>query len=66
MDLRTGRTYSSVEEARAAGVPQSDIVEVVYPDEPRKKNARSVPTVRFPKSPFGSIRNAVKRERQEV
>lgn len=28
MDLRTGRTYESVDEAEKAGVPLSDLVEV--------------------------------------
>jgi len=34
MDIRTGRTYDSREAARAAGVPESDIAEVVIgPDD---------------------------------
>lgn len=28
MDMRTGKTYDSVEAARAAGVPESDIAEI--------------------------------------
>ena len=30
MDLRTGKTYESPEAAKAAGVPESDLVEVVH------------------------------------
>lgn len=40
MDLRTGRTYESKEAALAAGVPESDVAEVL--DTPNG------PTVRIP------------------
>ena len=47
MDLRTGRMYTTKEDARAAGVPESDIAEVLLPsdplnDEPEVKFARSI------------------------
>lgn len=45
MDLRTGKTYETKEEALALGVPESDIAEVVRKD-PR------APTVRFASGPF--------------
>lgn len=64
MDLRTGRMYWSKEEALAAGVPESDIAEVTYSED--IKNMRdAIPKVEFSKNPFGSIRNAVKKELQE-
>lgn len=62
MDLRTGRMYWSKEEALAAGVPESDIAEVVHPDGPLKDLRNSIPEVKFSKNPFGSIRNVVKDE----
>lgn len=58
MDLRTGRMYWSKEDALAAGVPESDIAEVVHPDGPLKDLRNSIPVVKFSKNPFGSIRNA--------
>ena len=45
MDLRTGETYATKEEALAAGVPQSDIAEIVRADG-------SIPEVRFASGPF--------------
>jgi hypothetical protein len=45
MDLRTGETYESREAARAAGVPESDIAEIVRHDE-------AIPEVRFSSGPF--------------
>lgn len=57
MDLRTGRMYDSKEEALAAGVPESDIAEVVWPEEiTAMRNA--IPKVKFSKHPFKSFRNA--------
>lgn len=47
MDLRTGRTYATKEDALAAGVPASDIAEVT----PSKK-AGDPPDVRVTKGPF--------------
>ena len=41
MDLRTGRTYESVEAAQAAGVPESDIAEVINtPNGPEPRVSR--------------------------
>jgi hypothetical protein len=45
MDLRTGQTYESREAARAAGVPDSDIAEIVRHDD-------AYPEVRFASGPF--------------
>lgn len=45
MDLRTGRTYSTKDEALAAGVPESDIAEV-------RERTNDVPLVRVTKGPF--------------
>lgn len=56
MDLRTGRMYRTVEEAREAGVPESDIAHVVWPDE-RKPTTLHVPRVKFSRRPFGSFKD---------
>lgn len=45
MDIRTGETYATREDARAAGVPDSDIAEVVRGDS-------DIPEVRFTSGPF--------------
>ncbi len=45
MDLRTGKTYETLEDAVADGVPDSDIAEVT-------RNDPNVPTVRFTSGPF--------------
>ena len=45
MDLRTGETYETREDAQKAGVPDSDIAEIVRADQ-------SIPEVRFTSGPF--------------
>ena len=45
MDLRTGETYETREAALKAGVPESDIAEIVRADQ-------SIPEVRFSSGPF--------------
>ena len=45
MDLRTGKTYETREQALASGVPSSDIAEIVRADS-------NVPEVRFSSGPF--------------
>lgn len=45
MDLRTGKTYETKEEALSDGVPESDIAEVVRRD-------KNLPIVRFSSGPF--------------
>lgn len=45
MDLRTGETYRTKEDALAAGVPESDLAEIVRGDA-------SIPEVRFASGPF--------------
>lgn len=57
MDMRTGRMYDSKEEALAAGVPESDIAEVVYPDKITAMRD-AIPVVKFSKNLFKSFQNA--------
>lgn len=45
MDIRTGQTYETREQAVSAGVPGSDIAEVVRHDD-------DVPEVKFTSGPF--------------
>lgn len=45
MDMRTGQTYETREEALKAGVPSSDIAEVTRADD-------GVPEVKFASGPF--------------
>ena len=45
MDIRTGETYATKEEALRAGVPPSDIAEVIRGDA-------TIPEVRFDSGPF--------------
>ncbi len=45
MDIRTGETYNTKEDALAAGVPESDIAEIIRGDS-------SIPEVRFTSGPF--------------
>ena len=45
MDLRTGETYETKQAALDAGVPESDIAEIVRGDS-------NVPEVRFASGPF--------------
>jgi hypothetical protein len=52
MDLRTGKTYETEEQAIAAGVPQSDIAHV----EQRLRDGK--PVVKFSKGSFKSYRRA--------
>lgn len=48
MDIRTGKTYSTREEAIAAGVPESDIAHVEQRD--------GKPIVKFSKGSFKTFR----------
>ena len=50
MDLRTGKTYPSLDAALAAGVPRSDLVEVIQPEA--LDASVSGPEIRFPSGPF--------------
>ena len=45
MDIRTGQTYETKDAALAAGVPDSDIAEIVRGDD-------GVPEVQFASGPF--------------
>lgn len=47
MDLKTGRTYETREEARRAGVPESDIARISQSEVPG-----DAPRVRVAKGPF--------------
>ncbi len=47
MDIRTGRTYASKDDALADGVPASDIAEISFDTLPS-----TVPIVRFATGPF--------------
>lgn len=56
MDIRTGKTYESIDEARADGVPESDIAFVDFKDgEPRPSFARPV-KVKFSKGSFKPVK----------
>ena len=45
MDIRTGRTYETHDDALKAGVPNSDIAEIV-------RNDPNIPEVHFSSGPF--------------
>jgi hypothetical protein len=45
MDMRTGQTYETRDDAVRAGVPESDIAEIVRHDD-------AIPNVRFASGPF--------------
>lgn len=62
MDLRTGRMYATVEEALAAGVPESDIAHVVFTSE-QNNIINAIPKVEFAKhKPFASFKNVTPEE----
>lgn len=50
MDLRSGRTYETKEAALAAGVPESDIAEIV--GDPADSHPDAGQIVRFSSGPF--------------
>jgi len=54
MDLRTGRMYATKEDALAAGVPESDVAEVLMPEGQVSilERLRELPEVRFASGPF--------------
>lgn len=54
MDLRTGRMYATKEEALAAGVPESDIAEVLMTEGQQSihETLTNLPLVQFSKGPF--------------
>ena len=62
MDLRTGKVYDSIEDAKAAGVSESDLVEIDRRIKTAADMQAAIPTLKFPKSPFGSIKNIVREE----
>lgn len=55
MDLRTGKMYETVEAARAAGVPESDIVHVVWPKAITEMR-QVIPLIKFSKGSFKPIK----------
>ena len=50
MDMRTGRTYETKADALKAGVPESDIAEIV--GDPTNKHPNAGEIVRFSSGPF--------------
>lgn len=55
MDIRTGRTYESIDQARSAGVPESDIARIDFADgQPNPQFARP-PKVKFTKGSFKPV-----------
>lgn len=52
MDIRTGKTYETLEAALADGVPASDIAHVTVDD----RLASGLPIVKFSKGSFKSYR----------
>lgn len=56
MDLRTGKVYSSLKEAKADGVPISDLVELDRRIKTAKDMRDSIPKLKFPKNVFGTIK----------
>jgi hypothetical protein len=64
MDLRTGRTYETPEEARAAGVPDADLARLVRSAdgslEPRFTPPTTKPRFKFTKGSF-KLADVVKR-----
>jgi hypothetical protein len=61
MDIRTGKTYSTREEALEAGVPESDLALIEHgPDgEPRPSFAKT-PKVKFSKGSFKPVTQEAK------
>jgi len=57
MDLETGKVYSSLEEAKADGVLESDLVEINRRIKTAEDMRASIPTLKFPKNVFGTIQN---------
>lgn len=58
MDLRTGKVYESIEDAKAAGVSEADLVEIDRHIKTAEDMRAAIPTLKFPKNVFGSIKNA--------
>lgn len=56
MDMRTGKIYDSVEEAIADGADERNVIKV---SKDLREKLNNIP-LRFPKNPFGSIKNKVK------
>lgn len=50
MDMRTGKTYDTKDAAVAAGVPESDIAEIV--GDPADRHPHAGEIVRFTSGPF--------------
>lgn len=56
MDLRTGKVYNSIEEAKAAGVYEADLVQVDRMIKTSDDMRAAIPKLNFPKNVFGSIK----------
>lgn len=57
MDLKTGKVYSSLEEAKADGVPESDMVEIDRRIKTAEDMGAAISKLKFPKNIFGTIQN---------
>lgn len=66
MDLRSGKMYDSLEDARKAGVSEADLVEVDRHLKTAADMRAAIPTLKFPKGkPFGTIKSLVEQELAE-
>lgn len=55
MDMRTGKIYESLEEAKLDGAKEEDLLKV---NKSLKDELDKLP-IAYPKNPFGSIRNRI-------
>jgi len=57
MDIRTGRTYESFEDARRDGVPPSDIALIVEGEDGPRPRFMPPPKVKFSKGSFKPVKS---------
>lgn len=58
MDLRTGHIYESLDEAEAAGVRKSDLIQIdEHLNGEAQKIRERIQTLKFGKSPFATIKS---------
>jgi hypothetical protein len=55
MDIRTGKTYSTREEALEAGVPESDMALIEQEPDEEARRPRYPPKVKFSKGSFKRV-----------
>lgn len=58
MDMKTGKIYNSLEEAKAAGVKEENLLRV---NKSLKDELDKLPLM-YPKNPFKSIKNKIKED----